>query len=301
MIMRQRRLLPSLSQLLAFEAVIRHQSVTAAADELHLTQSTVSRLIQSLEALLGKELFLRQKRRLIPSAEALAYQADVSQGLDIIQRASMALIANPGGGALSLSVLPTFATRWLAPRLGEFLDQNPGIALNLSTKIQRFSFLSESFDAAIYFGNPDWPDVHHLKLFGERLTACASPAFLEQNGIETAEDLTGLPLLHLETRPDGWRDWFAAHEAEAPAAAGMVVDQFSTMIQAAISGLGVALLPHYLARTEIEDDRLRPILTPSVEATGAYWLVWPDTKSDYAPLTRFRTWVADQPPPHSAA
>jgi DNA-binding transcriptional LysR family regulator len=294
MIMRLRRFLPSLSQLLAFEAVMRHQSVTAAANELHLTQSTVSRLIQSLEEQLGKELFARQKKRLIPSAEAAAFQADVTRGLDIIQRASMALIANPSGGALSLSVLPTFATRWLAPRLGRFLERNPGISLNLSTKIQRFSFASETFDAAIYFGEPDWPGARHLKLFNEKLTACAAPDFLDRHPIGAPKDMAGLPLLQLETRPYGWADWFTAHGVPDQAASGMVMDQFSMMIQAAISGLGIALLPEYLARPEIEEKRLRPVLNRAVPASGAYWLAWPEEKDGYAPLARFREWIAMQ-------
>ena len=294
MTMRQRRFIPSLSQLLAFEAVMRHHSVTAAANELNLTQSTVSRLIKSLEEQLGKELFARQRKRLIPNTEASAYQADITRGLDIIQRASMALIANPGGGVLSLSVLPTFATRWLAPRMGKFLDQNPGISINMSTKIQRFSFMSEAFDAVIYFGNDDWPDARHTKLFDERLTACASLEFLERNPVSAPADLQNLPLLQLETRPDAWPDWFAAHQAEPPMASGMVMDQFSMMIQAAISGLGIALLPHYLARTEIAEGRLKPVLTPNVAASGAYWLAWPDTRDDFAPLARFREWISQQ-------
>ena len=198
------------------------------------------------------------------------------------------------GGALSLSVLPTFATRWLAPRLGRFLEQNPGISFNLSTKIQRFSFASETFDAAIYFGEPDWPGARHLKLFDETLTACASPGFLAQNPIAAPSDMAGLPLLQLETRPTGWADWFAAHGVADQAASGMVMDQFSMMIQAAISGLGIALLPHYLARPEIEENRLHPVLNQAVPATGAYWLAWPEEKDGYAPLARFREWIAMQ-------
>ncbi|MBX2853591.1 MAG: LysR family transcriptional regulator, partial [Rhodobacteraceae bacterium] len=109
--MRQRRFLPSLNLLLAFEAVARHRSVTEAAKELHLSQSAVSRLIKNLEEQLGVELFVRQRKKLTPTATALAYQADLSRALDMIQRASMSLIANPEGGALSLAALPTFATR----------------------------------------------------------------------------------------------------------------------------------------------------------------------------------------------
>ncbi|QBX34815.1 LysR family transcriptional regulator [Paracoccus liaowanqingii] len=292
--MRQRRFLPSLSQLIAFEAVMRHASVTAAADELHLTQSTVSRLVASLERQLGKPLFTRDRKRLTPTAEAAVYAASVTQGLDLIQRASMGLIANPGGGVLSLSVLPTFATRWLAPRIGQFLADNPGISINLSTKIQRFSFASEAFDAVIYFGQPDWPDAHHVKLFDERLTACASPAFLARHQIAAPADMAGLAMLQLETRPSGWQAWVAAQGGADVAVSGMVMDQFSMMIQAAISGLGVALLPSYLAQPEIDEGRLVPILRPAVPGEGAYWLAWPDRRQGDPAFTRFRAWIEAQ-------
>ena len=295
--MRQRRFLPSLSLLLAFEAVARHRSVTEAAKELHLTQSAVSRLIKTLEAQLGVELFIRQRKKLTPTAAALAYQADLTRALDMIQRASMSLIANPEGGALSLAALPTFATRWLGPRLGRFLESHPGVSVSLATRIKRFSFETELFDAVIYFGEPDWPGVNHLKLFDERLTACASPAFLARNPVRSATDLAPLPLLQLETRATGWDDWFQAQNAAPTGAGGMLMDQFSMMIQAAISGLGVALLPDYLARHEIEEGRLAPILRPAVPGAGAYWLAWPEQKDGYAPLTTFRAWLSAQTRP----
>lgn len=293
-LMRQRRFLPSLSQLIAFEAVMRHASVTAAADELHLTQSTVSRLVASLERQLGKPLFTRDRKRLTPTPEAVTYAASITRGLDVIQRASMGLIANPGGGALSLSVLPTFATRWLAPRIGQFLSDNPGISINLSTKIQRFSFASEAFDAVIFFGQPDWPDAHHLRLFDERLTACAAPDLLARHPVRTPADMAGLPMLQLETRRTAWAAWFRAQGTQPPALSGMVMDQFSMMIQAAISGLGVALLPSYLAAPEIAEGRLAPILRASVPGDGAYWLAWPDRRDADPAFRRFRAWIADQ-------
>ena len=294
MIMRQRRFLPSLSQLLAFDAVVRHRSVTAAATELNLTQSTVSRLTQSLEEQLGTDLFIRQKRRLTPTQAALAYQGDIQRALDMIQRASMSVVANPGGGTISLAVLPTFATRWLGPRLGGFFEAHPGISVNLSTRIQRFSFETEIFDAVIYFGDPDWPDVHHHKLFDEALTACASPGFLDRNPITTPEDMSGVPLLRLENRPESWADWFAGQGGQMNGAEGMVVDQFSMMIQAAISGLGIALLPDYLARIEMAEGRLLPVLDEAVPGSGSYWLAWPEAKASHGALSRFRDWLADQ-------
>ena len=295
MILRQRRFLPNLSLLLAFDAVMRRGSVTGAAQDLGLTQSTISRLLQSLEAQLGQSLFTRHKKRLKPTEAAQRYFRDISGALDIIQRAGMSLIANPDGGTLDLAVLPTFATRWLAPRLPDFLSQHPGVSINLATRFTTFSFETEPFDAVIFFGRDDWPGAEHLKLFGERLTACASPQFLASHPITQAGDLAGCVLLQLETRPGAWSDWFAGQDVPAPEGiSGMMMDQFSMMIQAAISGLGVALLPDYLARIEIAEGRLLPILRPNVPGRGAYWLAWPGRKAGLKPLEAFRGWLAER-------
>lgn len=289
--MRPRRFLPSIRLLLALDAVVRHRSVTAAARELDLTQSTVSRLILSLESQLGTELFTRQRKRLVPNAAALAYQRDISAALDTIQSASTRVVANPDGGTLSLAVLPTFATRWLGPRLARFLQQHPGISVNLATRIKRFDFASEVFDAAIYYGEADWPGVTHLKLFDERATACASPEFMARARLETPADLADHPLLYLESRPDAWGDWFRAHDVDTPFGGGMMVDQFSMMIQAAISGIGIALLPDYIAQAEIAEGRLQALHRQAVPMRGAYWMVWPGEKSDVPPLAALRGWL----------
>ncbi len=291
--MRPRRFLPSLSLLIAFEAVVRHGSISAAARELHLTQGAVSRLVQNLEAQLGAPLFLRQRRRLIPTEAARSYARDVGRALDMIQRASTTVVANPQGGTLTLAVLPTFATRWLAPRMTRFLQAHPGISINLATRTQRFGFDTELFDAVIYFGGPDWPGARHLKLFDERLTACAAPGLMAR--IAGPGDLAGLPLLRLESRPSAWPVWFAAQGLAPPPGSGMVMDQFSMMIQAAISGLGVALLPEYLAAAEIAEGRLHPVGTRAVPGTGAYWLAWPAEKDHLPPLAALRDWLAGQP------
>jgi len=299
--MRQRRFLPPMGQLIALDAVVRLGSVTDAATELSLTQSSVSRLIQSLETQLGVPLFLRQKQRLIPTETATGLQRDIGQALDLIQRASMSAIANPGGGTLSLAVLPTFGARWLGPRLGRFLGTHPGVSVNLTTRIRQFSFDGDGVDAAIFFGAADWPGARHLKLFDERLTACASPGFLAQHPVQGPGDVDGLPRLQLETRSEGWTDWCAAQGVPEGGAPGMLMDQFSMMIQAAISGLGIALLPDYLARSEIDEGRLAPVLRPAVPASGAYWLAWPEDKDRFPPLMRFRDWLAEEVSGHEGA
>ncbi len=289
--MRPRRFLPSVSLLFAFEAVLKTGSTAAAARELNLTQSTVSRLLQNLEQQLGRPLFERYRQKLTPTQAALAYGKDITRALDLIQRASMEFTTNPGGGTLSLAILPAFGTRWLAPRLGTFLTAHPGITVNLATRLKRFNFTAESFDAAIHFGADDWRDAGHMKLFDERLTACIAPEVLASHPIRQIEDVSEFPLLQLETRPSAWKIWFEAQSASAPAAKGMLFDQFATMTQAAISGLGIALLPDYLADVEVSAGRLMPVLKRSVAGSGAYWLVWPASRADYPPLEAFRSWL----------
>lgn len=292
--MRPRRFLPSTRLLLAFDAVVRHRSVTEAALELNLTQSTVSRLIRSLEDQLGKDLFTRQRKRLTPNSAALAYQREVSKALDIIQKASTAVVANPDGGTISLAVLPTFATRWLGPRLGFFLQDHPGVSISLTTKIRRFDFANETFDAAIFFGEADWPGANHLRLFEEKLTACVSPAFLAGNDLSAPEKLSSHPLLYLESRPNAWADWFRAHGVMAQGTGAMMMDQFSMMTQAAISGIGIALLPDYIAQSEIDEGRLVPLHRQGVAMHGAYWLAWPEARDDFQPLQALRGWLEQQ-------
>lgn len=292
--MRPRRFLPSMKLLIAFDAVMRHGSITQAAQELSLTQSAVSRLILSLEAQLGKDLFARTGRKLVPNAAATAYQADISRALDIVQRSSMSVVANPEGGTLSLAVLPTFASRWLGPRLSQFLNAHPGIAINISTRLTRFDFADEAFDAAILFGPSEWAGEHAVKLFEERLTACVAPRLIAERAMDHVDDLGDLPLLHLESRPNAWRDWLGAQGGREIPHEGMVVDQFAMMIQAAISGLGVALLPDYLAEIEFQEGRLIPVFNRAVPVSGAYWLIWPEQNAQDPALDAFRDWIAEE-------
>lgn len=286
-----RRLQPSISLLTAFEAVCRTGSTAAAARELSLTQGAVSRMVKTLEDQLDVSLFKRERKRLKPTDAAKAYAQDVRKALDLIARSTLGLRANPGGGTLSLAILPTFGTRWLAPRLPQFLSTHPGVTINLGTRLQRFDFSQSTFDAAIHFGDPAWPETDHLKLFDERMIACCSPDFRERHPLARAEDLLSAPLLILETRPNAWTSWFAAHGCGTPSARGMMFDQFATMIQAAIHGMGVALLPAFLATGEIEAGRLVAAHDGPILGMGAYYLIWPHSGAQHPPLRAFRAWL----------
>jgi LysR family transcriptional regulator, glycine cleavage system transcriptional activator len=287
-----RRLIPSLSLLSAFEAVCRTGSTLAAARDLDLSQGAVSRLIQNLEGQLGVTLFLREQRRLVPTDAALAYRRDVVKALDLITRGAMRLRSNASGGALSLSVLPAFGTRWLAPRLPAFLAAHPGITINLGTRVRPFDFEEEGFDAAIHFGAEDWPNAGFAKLFDEVLVAVCAPGYLARHPVDAAADMAGLSLLQLDSRPTAWRAWFGQHGVDAQGVQGMVFDQFAPMVEAAAHGLGVALLPQFLARAEIANGRLISLFDDGARGAGAYYLVWPKTGAWYPPLQAFRGWLA---------
>ncbi len=286
-----RRFLPSISLLAAFEAVARTGSVTAAARELDLTQSAVSRQIKALEVQLGAELFLRERQTMRLTLAGDSYAREIREALRRISSASLNLRANPHGGTLNLAILPTFGTRWLAPRLGRFLNQNPGVTINLVTRLSSFDFRLDSIDAAIHFGHPHWPGAELTFLMSEKTVAACSPAFLRQHGITKAEDLLDVPLLHLTTRPDAWERWFADNDVAFQNVHGMLFDQFATAAQAAIAGLGVALLPTFLIQDELKRGDLVAAIGREMESSESYYLACPPERADYAPLSAFRGWI----------
>ncbi|PRY87697.1 LysR family transcriptional regulator [Donghicola tyrosinivorans] len=296
-----RRFLPSLSLLQAFEAAARTQSVTAAAHELSLTQSAVSRQIKALEEQLGTDLFHRERQTIRLTAGGERYARDIREALQKISAASMNLRANPTGGTLSLAILPTFGTRWLAPRLPDFLQQTPGITINLVTKIQRFDFGSEAVDAAIHFGKPDWTGCDFLYLMGETVVPACSPELLERLNIQSDEDLMAAPLLHLTSRPDAWERYFDHAGIACGAVHGMLFDQFATAAQAAMAGIGIALLPEFLIKNELDAGTLVRARPEGMRSDAAYYLCWPYARDSYPPLVAFRDWLARITAPTSGA
>jgi LysR family glycine cleavage system transcriptional activator len=286
-----RRFLPSMSLLRAFEAAARHQSFTAAAAELSLTQGAISRQIRVLEELLGSDLFLRERQtvRLTPAGEN--YAREIREALRRISSATLSFRANPKGGTLNLAILPTFGTRWLAPRLPGFLRENPGITINLTTRFAPFDFNLEQVDAAIHFGSPDWPGAELAFLMSETVVPACNQSLLEEYRFEKPSDLLRAPLLHLVSRPDAWEHWFMIHDALAEPLHGMLFDQFATAAQAAISGLGLALLPEFLIQDEVARGDLVRALNLPMRSTEQYYLAWPASRSAYSPLVAFRQWI----------
>lgn len=289
-----RRFLPSLSLLTAFEAAARTGSITAAAKELSLTQSAVSRQIKALEELLEVELFHRERQTIRLTAGGEYYVREVRDALRKISTASLNLRANPYGGTLSIAILPTFGARWLTPRLPKFLAANPGVTINLVTRMAPFDFRLDPVDVAIHFGRPEWPGGEMALLRRETVIPACSRDLRDRFGFRQPGDLRLAPLLHLTSRPDAWECWLTLHGTPADGVHGMLFDQFGTAIQATVAGLGVALLPLFLIGEELHSGQLVPALDLPMESDDAYHVVWPSERTGYPPLAAFRDWILEE-------
>ena len=288
-----RRFLPSTSSLLAFEAVARLGTATAAAAELSLTQSAVSRQLKTLEEQLGAQLMQREGRvlRLTPAGQAYALKArDI---LGQLAAASIEARANPNGGTLNLAILPAFGMHWLAPRLSNFATAHPEVTINLSTRVAPFDFRSSRFDAAIHFGREDWPNAQHMQLMSETVIPVCAPNILAR-AVTNPRAILDHPLLHLETRSRGWERWLSTYDINENLPTGMMFDQFSTMAQAAVHGMGIALLPTFVAEPYLNSGQLVKAATHTSESIGTYYLVWATERDNMAPLHAFRTWLETQ-------
>ncbi|QYX55374.1 LysR family transcriptional regulator [Roseovarius sp. SCSIO 43702] len=284
---------PSMTALRVLEAFDRLGSTTAAGAALGLTQSAVSRQLKTLETQLDAALFLREGRTLVLTPAGQDYADEIREVLGRIAQAGLRLHAPARTGQLTLAILPTFGMRWLVPRLPDFARTHPEVTINLVTRLKPFNFASEEIDAAIHFGEAEWPGTDSLRLRRETVIPVASPA-LAPGPLASPGEIAALPLLHIETRAEAWATWFAAHGVEPPRITGTVHDQFSTIMQAALHGLGAALLPTYLAEPEIAAGRLVRLCETPTEMPGAYYLVWPKAKAHDPALAVFRDWLGGQ-------
>jgi DNA-binding transcriptional LysR family regulator len=288
-----RRKIPGTDILIAFETAARHQSFTRAAEELVLTQSAVCRQISSLESQLGVQLFNRIKKRVTLSEAGQLYAKQVRENLKRIEHDTLSVMAHRGsGGVLELAVIPTFATRWLIPRLTRFHEQHPGITLDLTTRAEPFLFTDTPFDAAIHYGDPVWPGAVTEFLFGEDVVPVCSPKLLEgRREIEPAE-LEKLPLLHQSARPDAWRDWFEfSGIANFNAMGGPRYELFSMLVAAARAGLGVALMPRFFVFNELASGELVMPCPHLLHSRRNYYLVYPENRVGSTSLKVFSEWL----------
>lgn len=266
------------------------------ADELAVTQSAVCRQIAVLEDFLGVPLFRRSHRGVALTEAGADYAHRVRLRLHEVERDAVELMSSGSTGhdTLELGLVPTFASRWLLPRLSAFTQAHPGIRVNLSARPRPFLFDETPFDAAIHPTISAWPGAISELLMEESLVPACSPALAAGRRHFGRADWPRLTLLHLSTRPYLWREWFEAHDLRvAGDLAGPRMELFSMLSEAAMSGLGVALIPPLLIQDELARGRLVAMAARPWLSGRRYELIYPKQKTGSVALRAFAEWVLD--------
>jgi len=286
------RFLPPLNALRAFEAAARHLSFTRAAEELNVTQAAVSHQIKALEERLGVTLFKRMNRTLLLTDVGQAYLPAVREAFDGLARATALLLKRDRTGALTVSVLPSFAAKWLVPRLGQFRDQHPEIDVRLSTDHHMVDLGREDVDMAIRYGQGDYPGLDSVRFLNEDVFPVCSPLLLQgRHPLLRPDDLRYHTLLHDDFRID-WRLWLlAAGVKDVDPDRGPAFTDSSMVVQAAVEGQGVALARSVLAAADLVSGRLVKPFDVSMPARWAYYLVCPLPTRENPKIVAFRSWL----------
>ncbi|MEN3792257.1 LysR family transcriptional regulator [Fulvimarina sp. MAC3] len=291
--MLERRNLPDMRMLQTFECAARHGNFTRAADELSLTQSAVSRQVRELEAQIGVELFDRVPGKVVVTREGERFLREIERLLSMAETTMRhARAGGPGTEVLAINALPTFAMRWLMPRLPKFIADHPTTSFDLTTRRDIFDFSKVQCDLAIHYGQPNWPGATCTYLCSEIVLPVVGGA-LAKRVLSGANDLLDAPKLHLSERQTLWPDWFTAMGVKTSSSMnGHWFDQFSLTIEAAKSGLGYALLPRYLIEAELASGDLKVVLDSPHSTEQAYYIVTPDGRG--AAVDAFRAWLLTQ-------
>lgn len=290
-----RRRIPSSTALMAFEAAARHGSFARAAQELSLTEGAISRQIGRLEAFLGVTLFERigNRVRLLPNGERYAVQ--VRESLDRLDRDSQYLMGQPNDGAsLDIAVIPTFAMRWLIPRLSRFQQQHPNISVHLSERMEPFVLAGSGFDAAIHFEHPAWAGMRTYPLLHEVLVPVCHPSLIKKGKGRALLD--GLPRLHRRQNPDAWQRYaLETGISLTNPAMGARYDLHAMLIEAALAGLGVALVPRLYVEGELAQGRLVAPWPQCEMVSKTFCLILPEPIGlSREPIQAFTRWMLDE-------
>lgn len=279
-----------------FRTVARLANLRAAAEELHLTHSAVSQQIRLLEEQLGFQLFERIGRRVALNAAGAALLRTVAPALEQIDEgvlAARAASAGHGDDILRVSTLPSFAQRWLLPRMAAWRERHPQIALDLHTSQQLVDLHRDGFHAALRTGAGPWRGLEAEQLLDSNWIVVASPARARRLRDAPPALLAGEPLLGDSTL---WQRWFelAGHRTRVRPVAEF--NDGGLMLQAVEQDLGLAMIREVLAADALLDGRLvrlSPIALDDPD-THPYWLVYPPALADWPPLRAFRDWLREQ-------
>ena len=303
----QRRRLPPLNALRAFEAAARHMNFSRAADELSVTPGAVSQQIQNLEDYIGAPLFKRTPKGLLLTDAAQTALPALREAFDRLAEAASLLTAAEEGRRLTVSVAPSFAAKWLVPRIGRFEAAHPEIEVWVNAGLELVDFTSGEIDLAIRYGSGRYPGLEVQRLLGETVSPVASPALLEAHPLNDLQDLADTILLHDgspdadESCPD-WAMWLAARGVKGvDGARGPRFNQSSLVIEAAVNGRGVALAKQTLAQVDVDAGRLVMPFQDATVVDFAYYIVHPKAKGRLTSVRAFIAWLTAEAEAHESA
>lgn len=308
-----KRALPPLPALRAFDAAARCMSFTLASQELHVTQSAVSRQIRILEDYLQRKLFVRLTRKIALTEEGQAYFQAIRHAFENIEAASAVAAARPARSVLSIGVLPGIASLWLMPRLTAFWQANKDIDVRIISSIEPADFKAQGIDMAIKVGalpgkhyedrqprmdgemTRAWRGVRCDMLFPDVLVPVCHRRLLEHAPLNDLADLRRHRLIHTAIRRNAWQDWLGAHGSNVdPLNNAIDFGQYFMSLQAAREGQGVALVPSVLIDGfDLNGELLRPF-PATLASRGEYYLLTPQERCEERKLRRFREWILVQ-------
>lgn len=298
---RPRITLPSTTMLRVFEASTRTLSFTRAADELFLTQSAVSKQVKALEDQLGRTLFIRINRGLVLTPAGQAYYRDIAPLMLELERATEKVMDCAGSSKLTLHVFPTLGEKWLLERFTNFAQTHPHIEVVFTAMLSSDGFKQLELDGDFKFGNGLWPGHESDYLFGTEMALVASPLLLAQRGgLTSAIDVLRYPWLQHFQVPHVWDELIhanptlraAVETGRVPQAA--MYEFYNVLIRAAVSGLGLAVVPRIWVRQEIASGQLVNPLGLRVKSRYGYYFVVPEHKAELASVAAFRKWLSQE-------
>jgi LysR family glycine cleavage system transcriptional activator len=285
--------LPPLETLRVFEVACRHGSYSEAARELHVTHSAVSQRIRQLEEELGITLFERQGNRMVPTSSGLRLQAGVKSAFSELGAALGSIKTNRIDTEITVSLLPIMAARWLVPRLPRFKARFPHINLHVKTTQSLANFKSDGVDIAIRFGTGDWKGLRTIRLLNEAFFPVCSPSL--NNGRLPKDPASMLSEPLLIDRNLSWRAWFRS--------AGLKLDRdivgtsftdANALMEAAVTGQGIALGRLSVTRSDILAGRLVRLSEHSLQVSYCHYVVYPISSESNPALADFRDWLIEE-------
>jgi len=282
--------LPALSALRAFEAAARHESFSRAAAELFVTHGAVSHQVRALEEELGQLLFERRGKRVMLTANGRVYAERVRDALLQIADATRVLQAGNRDKRLTISTMPSFAARWLTPRIGSFIEQHPELDVELLSSNSLVDFANEEVDIALRMGNGDYPGLYVERLLDDVFFPVCSPDFNGGRLPEQPAHMAGMPLLRGEGAP--WQPWFEAAGLDSPAPRkGLLLQDSSLLLQAAAEGQGIALIRSSLAYNDLLSGRVVRLFDVSIVCPWLLYFVSTQASLELPKVQAFRQWL----------